>query len=284
MSIELKRVTYGYSRKRPKVFEDFDMKISGGGVYGMLGRNGAGKSTLLYLMSGLLVPQCGEVLLDGADVRRKRPTELAEMYIVPEEFDFPEVDLDTYVRLNAPFYPRFSAEDLKRYLHLFEMEHCINLKALSMGQKKKVLMSFALATHTPLLLMDEPTNGLDIPAKAQFRKLIAAGMEEGKTIIISTHQVKDIEHLLDRVIIVDRSRVLLDESVSRITERFRFVETDDNDTVRQALSALPSLHGNLVMLPNPSGEESALNLELLFEGALSHPDQLAAYLLLEKNI
>lgn len=283
MTIEIKSLTFGYSRRRPNVFEDFGLNISGSGVYGLLGRNGTGKSTLLYLMSGLLAPKSGQVCIDGTDVWKHRPSELADLYIVPEEFDLPEVELDTYVQLNAPFYPRFSEKDLHTYLQLFELEDFTNLKALSMGQKKKVLICFALATHTPLLLMDEPTNGLDIPAKAQFRKLIAAGMEEGKTIIISTHQVRDIEHLLDQVVIIDGSRVVLDEPVPRLTEAFCFKETDDAEEAKEALTVLPSLHGNLVMLPNETNEESVLNLELLFDAALTHPERMAAHLLTSKN-
>ena len=133
------------------------------------------------------------------NVRLRQPVTLRDMFLVPEEFDLPPISLLSYVELNSPFYPRFSKEDMVKYLHYFEMDQDVNLGALSMGQKKKVFMSFALATNTSLLIMDEPTNGLDIPGKSQFRKFIASGMTDDKTIIISTHQVRDIDRILDHV-------------------------------------------------------------------------------------
>ena len=89
-----------------------------------------------------------------------------------------------------------------------------NLGALSMGQKKKVYMCIALATRTKLLVMDEPTNGLDILSKSQFRKVVAQGMREDQIIIISTHQVRDVETLLDHVTIIDKNTVLLNEAMN----------------------------------------------------------------------
>ena len=133
-----------------------------------------------------------------------------------------------------------------KYLHYFEMDMDINLGALSMGQKKKVFMSFALATNTSLLLMDEPTNGLDIPGKSQFRKFIASGMSDNKTIVISTHQVRDIDKVLDHVLIMDDSRVLLNESISTICEKLLFVESDDRELAKTAIHTIPSIQGNFL--------------------------------------
>ena len=125
---------------------DINFEIFKNGVYGLLGSNGAGKSTLLYLMSGLLTPKSGKVVYHDVDVRRRLPITLQDMFLVPEEFDLPPVSLISYIELNSPFYPRFSKEDMVKYLHYFEMDINIDLGALSMGQKKKVFMSFA-ASH-----------------------------------------------------------------------------------------------------------------------------------------
>ena len=163
-------------------------------------------------------------MLFRSDVRRRLPITLQDMFLVPEEFELPPISLVSYVELNSQFYPRFSKEDMVKYLHYFEMEQDIDLGALSMGQKKKVFMSFALATHTSLLIMDEPTNGLDIPGKSQFRKFIASGMSDDRTIIISTHQVRDIDKILDHVVIMDNSNVLLDASTANICSKFLFVD------------------------------------------------------------
>lgn len=253
---------------------DFSFSLEKGRVYGLLGKNGVGKSTLLYLMCGLLTPKHGRVMYHGVDMRRRLPETLRDVFLVPEEFDLPAVSLVQFVELNSPFYPNFSKEDMMTYLHLFEMDWNIHLGGLSMGQKKKVFMSFALATHTSLLLMDEPTNGLDIMAKSQFRKFIASGMSDERTIVISTHQVRDIDNVLDHVVIMNNSRVLLDESIVRVTERLAFVESDSPALGEEALYKLPSVQGNSLLLPNREGVETKLNLELLFGAVLADPEKI----------
>ena len=271
--IAVENISFTY-RKSKCVLHDFSLSLEAGRVYGLLGKNGAGKSTLLYLMSGLLTPQNGQVLYHETDVRRRLPITLQDMFLVPEEFELPAVSLISYVELNSPFYPRFSKEEMVKYLHYFEMDMDVNLGALSMGQKKKVFMSFALATNTALLLMDEPTNGLDIPGKSQFRKFIASGMTDNKTIVISTHQVRDIDKILDHVLIMDESRVLLNESTTCICEQLYFVESDDRELAKKALFAIPSIQGNLLVLANENKQESEINLELLFNATLTAPEKI----------
>ena len=244
-------------------------------IYGLLGRNGAGKSTLLYLIAGLLTPKKGKIVFHDINVRSRLSMTLQDMFLVPEEFELPSIPLKKYIELNAPFYPNFSKEDMHKYLHCFEMDMDVNLGALSMGQKKKVFMSFALATNTSLLLMDEPTNGLDIPGKSQFRKFMASGMTDDKTIVISTHQIRDIDKMLDSVMIMDESRILLNESITRICEKLCFKESDDRSLIDQALYVVPSLQGNSLLLLNEYGEDSDINLELLFNATLAQQQIIA---------
>lgn len=273
--LQVKNISFSYHRKKKEVLHDFSLALEKGKVYGLLGKNGTGKSTLLYLMAGLLTPKSGEVTFHDSNVRRRLPATLQDMFLVPEEFQLPAISLVSYIELNSSFYPKFSKEDMVKYLHFFEMDLDTDLGSLSMGQKKKVFMSFALATNTSLLLMDEPTNGLDIPGKSQFRKFIASGMSDERTIVISTHQVRDIDKVLDHVLIIDNSRILLDASTSDICDKFMFVESDDRTLAAQALYTLPSIQGNYLMLPNTDGEETELNLELLFGATLSLPEQIA---------
>ena len=260
--ITVENLSFLYRKSKRAVLHDFSLSLEKGRVYGLLGKNGAGKSTLLYLMSGLLTPKSGKVVYHDVDVRRRLPITLQDMFLVPEEFDLPPVSLISYIELNSPFYPRFSKEDMVKYLHYFEMDINIDLGALSMGQKKKVFMSFALATNTSLLLMDEPTNGLDIPGKSQFRKFIASGMTDDKTILISTHQVRDIDKVLDHVLIMDNSRVLLNESTMSICEKLFFTESENRELLQSSLFSTPSIQGNFLLLPNESGEDSEINLEV----------------------
>ena len=272
--LQVENISFSYGRRKPEVLSDFSFSLEKGRVYGLLGKNGVGKSTLLYLMCGLLTPKHGRVMYHGTDMRKRLPETLRDVFLVPEEFDLPAVSLAQFVELNSPFYPNFSKEDMMTYLHLFEMDWNIHLGGLSMGQKKKVFMSFALATHTSLLLMDEPTNGLDIMAKSQFRKFIASGMSDERTIVISTHQVRDIDNVLDHVVIMNNSCVLLDESIVRVTERLAFVESDSTVLAEEALYKLPSVQGNSLLLPNREGVETKLNLELLFGAVLANPEKI----------
>lgn len=273
--VTMENLSFSYRKSKQPVLCDFSLSMEKGRVYGLLGKNGAGKSTLLYLMSGLLTPKGGRVMYHDINVRRRLPVTLQDMFLIPEEFELPPVSLVSYVELNSSFYPRFSKEDMLSYLHCFEMDSDVNLGALSMGQKKKVFMSFALATNTSLLLMDEPTNGLDIPGKSQFRKFIASGMTEDKTIVISTHQVRDIDKVLDHVLIMDESRVLLNESTGSICEKLFFIESDDRELAKTALFAIPSIQGNFLVLPNEEKGESEINLELLFNATLAAPAEIA---------
>lgn len=206
--IRFENVSFCYNRGH-QVLHDFSLELSGGGVYGLLGKNGTGKSTMLYLMMGLLHPQRGRVTVDDTDTSLRDPGLLADMFIVPEEYDLPHVSLQRYVDAIAPLYPRFSHELLAHCLSDFEMDGDIHLGSLSMGQKKKVYMSIALASGTRYLFMDEPTNGLDILSKSQFRKVVISGMSLEKTILISTHQVHDVERLIDHVAIISNEGVLL---------------------------------------------------------------------------
>jgi len=208
--ISIQNVTFGYTSYQ-LVLDDFSLDFGKSGVYGLLGKNGTGKSTLLYLMMGLLRPKSGNVSIDGISASLRRPEVLSEMFLVPEEYDLPRVSLRQYVKAIKPFYPRFSEELLEKCLANFEMPTDIDLGVLSMGQKKKVYMCIALAANTRYLLMDEPTNGLDILSKSQFRKAVIDGMNDEKTVIISTHQVHDVERLLDHVCIIERNKVLLNE-------------------------------------------------------------------------
>lgn len=273
--LQVENISFSYRKWRKEVLSDFSLSLEAGRVYGLLGKNGAGKSTLLYLMSGLLAPKRGRVMYHDTDMRRRLPVTLQDMFLVPEEFELPPISLVSYIELNSKFYPRFSKEDMVKYLHFFEMDMDADLGALSMGQKKKIFMSFALATNTSLLLMDEPTNGLDIPGKSQFRKFLASGMSDNKTIVISTHQVRDIDKVLDHVLIMDNSRVLLDESTASICSKLFFLESDDRELAATALYTLPSVQGNFLMLPNTEGEESEINLELLFGAVLAEPGKIA---------
>ncbi|MBO4803737.1 MAG: ABC transporter ATP-binding protein [Muribaculaceae bacterium] len=268
--IQINEISFGYNKKRGDLFSDFSLNLEAGNVYGLLGKNGAGKSTLIYLMTGLLTPRSGEALMDGVNVRERLPKTMSDIFLVPEEFDLPHLSLKKYVEINAPFYPRFSMEDMERYLEIFEMGGDMNVKlhALSMGQKKKVFMAFAFATNTRVLIMDEPTNGLDIPSKSQFRKLVTSSMKDDRIMLISTHQVRDISDILDHVVIIDQSKVLLNASFADVMSKVAFRPLRAGD---EPLFVVQSPFGPLAAVPADSGEETAVDLEMLFNATLQNP-------------
>ncbi|MBD5332065.1 MAG: ABC transporter ATP-binding protein [Paramuribaculum sp.] len=274
--IDIQNITFAYGRKSRPVVSDFSLRIDTGGIYGLLGRNGAGKSTLLYLIAGLLAPQKGSVSINGVNTRLRRPSTLEDIFIVPEEFSLPPISLGEYLRINSRFYPRFSNEDMRRNLETFELDPTINLGSLSMGQKKKAFMCFALACNTSLLLLDEPTNGLDIPGKSRFRKFVVSAMNDERTILISTHQVRDIDRILDHIIITDSNRVIFDRSVADTLSRLQFTTTENRAEAEDALFAQPSVGGSEIIIPNFDETETNLNLETLFEFALKNPELLNA--------
>ena len=223
--LKIENITYGYNSIH-NVLENFSLSYEEPGIYGLLGKNGTGKSTLLYLIMGLLRPKQGEITLSGANTKDRLPETLQEMFIVPEEYNLPSIPLPDYLKVLRPFYPNFDEQLMVKLLEMFDMLNVngatpdangipqINLGALSMGQKKKVYMCIALAARTKLLLMDEPTNGLDIPSKSQFRKVVAQGMRDDQIVVISTHQVRDVETLLDHVTIIEQNAVLLNEKMN----------------------------------------------------------------------
>ena len=208
--IEVKNLVFNYPGNKHKVFDGLNLTLKENRIYGLLGKNGMGKSTLLYLIAGLLRPKKGNVCVDGIEAKERRPEMLREIYVVPEEYNLPNLTLKQYVKVHQDFYPRFSEEILMNCLRDFEMQPDVNFKHLSMGQKKKIYMSFAVASCCQLLLMDEPTNGLDIPSKALFRKVIAGNLPSDSSLIISTHQVHDVEQLLDHVFILNNSEMIVD--------------------------------------------------------------------------
>ena len=269
----INQLSFAYNKRVGNLFQDFSLELNAGNVYGLLGKNGAGKSTLIYLMTGLLTPQAGEVLFDGDNVRKRLPKTMSDIFLVPEEFDMPRLSIKQYVDINAPFYPRFSMEDMQRYLDIFEMGDDMSLKlhALSMGQKKKVFMAFAFATNTRVLIMDEPTNGLDIPSKSQFRKLVTTGMSDDKLMLISTHQVRDISDILDHVTIIDQNRVLLNTGFADIMSKVAFRPLQEGD---QPLFVLQSPFGPLGAVRAKEGEETKVDLEMLFNATLQNPEAI----------
>lgn len=269
--LKVEEMAFSY-RRNEYLLNKINFEITPGGVYGLLGKNGSGKSTLLYLMTGLMFPHIGTVTIDGIPAGKRLPQTMQNLYLLPEEYDLPAVSIERYVKNNAPFYPMFNREQFDNFLQIFELPQVKDLSQYSMGQKKKFLVSFALATNTPLLFMDEPTNGLDIPSKSQFRKAIALGMSDERSIIISTHQVRDLESMIDRVLVLHDNSIMLNESVMRIADKMEFVRTTSKEDLQGCIYSTFTPQGFVGVRPNVDGVDSLVDLEVLFNSIITNPD------------
>ena len=272
--INAKNLTFSY-RGKGQIFRDLTLSIERGRICGLLGSNGIGKSTLLKLLSGLLTPTGGTITTLGHKAQDHNQQMLSQIAYLPEEFALPNISADRWVAATAPFYQDFDHAFFREATSEFQVDTSAKFGSLSMGQRKKVLIAFAMACSTPLLLLDEPTNGLDITSKQVFRRLVAKWATEERTVIISTHQVKDVENLLDHIIILDRKGVVVDASTYEISSRLRFsVES----SAEGALYSQPSLGGYAVVAPNTTNSESNIDIELLFGAATTKSAELKSIL------
>jgi ABC-2 type transport system ATP-binding protein len=271
--IDLKNLTFGY-RSKQTVLENLTLKLAPGHIYGLLGRNGAGKSSLLHNICGLLFPNSGQCLVAGSIPQRRDPQFLQQVYLLPEEVYLPNVSIKSYLDVYAPFYPTFNFGLFHNILKEFDIPAENKLQNMSYGQKKKVMITFALATQAKVLLMDEPTNGLDIPSKKQFRKIIAGTLVDEQLIIISTHQVRDLDSLIDHVLVLEDKQIIINESTERITEKLVFKQVMQLDEVTSTVYSEGGLKGYAVIAPNKKHENSKLDMEMFFNAVLAEKTQI----------
>lgn len=259
--INIQNLTFSY-QKDPKLFNGLSLEVEAGSITGLLGKNGAGKTTMLKLLTGLLAPQFGQVrVMDHIPLKRE-PSFLENIYFVPEEFYLPSVTIKNYIKANSGFYPGFDYDLMGKVLNEFELSEERSIHKLSYGQKKKFLISFSLATRCNLLALDEPTNGLDIPSKSIFRKVMASSLSDNQLVIISTHQVKDVENLIDRIIILDNGKVIMKKEMIEISEKIQF----SHSTVAEGENVLYSeiVPGGYKIISPRKEDGSSIDIELLF--------------------
>jgi ABC-2 type transport system ATP-binding protein len=276
MMVKISDLGFRYSKKQSPIFQQLSCELSPGSIVGLLGKNGAGKTTLLKLMIGLLQPTEGTVRIMDHQPAEREPSLLQDIYFLPEEFHHPSVSIKQYVKANSGFYPRFDHALLYRLVTDFELPENKRLSQLSYGQKKKFLISFALSTKCRMLVLDEPTNGLDIPSKTIFRKIMAGSLDEDQLVIISTHQVRDVENLIDRVLMLENGKFIMQKDLYEISSKLHFATTTspigENILYQEMVPG-----GYKVITPQTNGNSSPVDIELLFNAISNGSDKMKEY-------
>lgn len=267
--VDINHLEFKY-KNQEKLLSNFSLVLSSGTINGLLGKNGEGKTTLLKLISGLLFPIRGKVTVNGSESRLREPKMLYNIFLLPEEIPETSMSIKMYKDVYAPFYPDFSTSKFHSYLNEFTIDSGVkNISELSHGQKKKFFIAFGLSTNAKLILLDEPTNGLDIPSKRQFRRMMASAIDEKCCIVISTHQVLDLEDIVDNVIILDKHEIVFNQLTKVINSKLLFKKAENNDQNPDIIYSESTTDGYHQVLENKTEENSKIDLELLFNAVVS---------------
>lgn len=259
--IQINDLFFNY-RKQSDLFSSLNLQVKAGGIVGLLGKNGAGKSTLLKLMSGLLMPKSGLITILDFVPGERNSSFLEDIFLIPEEIALPPIKIEKYVKASAKLYRHFDYDKMQGILQDFDLSQTMRLDRMSYGQKKKFIIAFALSTNCKLLILDEPTNGLDIPSKALFRKVVAGALTEEQAVVISTHQVRDVENLIDQVLMLNHGGVVLNASLFDVSQKYNFISTTQAN-LPEAVYQEEVPGGYRAMVP-AMGEETDVDLEVLF--------------------
>ncbi len=268
--ISIKNLSFFYQKSEP-LFESLDIELKPGNIYGLLGKNGAGKTTLMKLISGLLFPKSGSIDVFGHLPKKRTPDFLSDIFFLPEEFFLPDLTINKFISLYHKNYPKFNMDEFHKYLDNFELSLNSPLNNLSFGEKKRVIFSFGLATNCKLLLLDEPTNGLDIPSKTLFRKTLASAITDDKIIIVSTHVVRDVENLIDPIIIIDEGKIIVNSELFDISQKVA-MEHHLTKPDGKLLYSEKVLGGYAVLTENNGKSESQIDIEILFNAIQSNKE------------
>jgi len=275
--ISIKNLHFAYSKKK-HLFDDLNLDMQEGKIYGLLGKNGTGKSSLLKLIIGVLFPQRGDITIGRFQSRDRHPHLLEDVFFLSEDYELPSISISSFVKANKSFYSKFDEAKFKEYLEMFEVDIDSNLQKLSYGQRKKALISFGIATNAKYLLLDEPTNGLDIPSKSQFRKVLLKGFRDDQIMIISTHQIRDLNQLIESVLIIENGKIIFNKDVFDLEEKLVFTKSLSEDAPGGSIHTESVAGGYIHIQPNENGKASEVELEVLFNAVIKNNDAFSQIL------
>lgn len=270
--IKINNLAFSYGSK--EVLKNITMDLAPGKIYGLLGENGVGKTTLLTLLCGLKKVENGSIDADGRIPYKRQPELLEDQYYLPDEVAPVNERAIVWAKACGRFWPAFSLDKFREIMKEFETDDYQKMSTMSNGQLKKTYVSFGLACSTKYLYMDEPTNGMDIPSKAQFRSAIMKHTREDSIIVISTHQVRDLENVIDPIIILDKQDVLLNASIETISDKLFF---DYGNVLHTDCLYSEQLPGGFIQVyRNLDKKESKVNIEALFNAVHKNKELLKA--------
>lgn len=219
--IQTEDLTVRYGRRT--ALDGVSLSVAAGSVYALLGRNGAGKSSLVRCLLGEQRPAAGRALLLGKDIWTQRASVLREVGVVPEEPDAPPaMTASQLARFCSRLYLRWDAASVSERLRRFGVPEDVPFIRLSKGQKGQVGLALALAPSPRLLILDDPTLGLDpLARRTFFDELIGDLADRGTTVFMTTHDLTAVEGIADRVGILQGGRLLLDDELESLKRRFR---------------------------------------------------------------
>lgn len=270
--VTVKDMSFGYNGGN--LFDGLNLQMEKGNIYGLLGLNGAGKTTLLKLLTGLLFPGDGEIRVMGENPSHRSPGLLSRIFVLPEELNVPSISEKEFLLSQVPFFPGYNQDQFERYLGDFDVPRNKKLSKLSYGQKKKFLLSFGLACGSELLVLDEPTNGLDIPSKGLFRRLVAEALTDDRIFVISTHQVRDVDSLIDPITILHEGRVLFEHGMAQVHDRLHMTRstTPPSAEAEGLIYSEAAVGGYWAVWKGPDLNGGPIDLEILFNTVISRPD------------
>ena len=208
-----------------KTFDGFtaldgaSITVPDGGVYGLVGPNGAGKSTIIRHLTGIYAPDSGEVLVEGEPVY-ENPAKKALLAVIPDDwFYFPSSTIFDMMRFYRGFYPNFDGNRYEKFKEVFSLPETSPLRRMSKGMQKQAAFWLAMCCRPKYLILDEPVDGLDPVMRRQVWSLMMSDVtEHGTTVLVSSHNLRELEDVCDHVGIMNKGRVLLERSLSDLQE------------------------------------------------------------------
>lgn len=263
--LKIEKVSYRYG-KGAEAVKDASAKIESG-LYLLLGENGAGKTTLLHLMCGLRIPTSGKCTIDGIDTSLRRPSTLEKTFLLPDDFECPFRTINQMARRHGCFYPSFNFEMLRANLEDFSLTGDERIRSLSLGMKRKSLIAYALALGVDYLMLDEPTNGMDIDSKKTVKRMLSRCIGDERAAIVSTHNVHDLGPMFDHVIVMHRGMLRLAMPVWRITEKIAFVSSPE--PVDGAIFQEPEAGRFKAIIPNETAIDTDIDYPLFYSAIMA---------------